>query len=109
MCRLLRASLIVLVCLIFSAHTFAQSNTTHNPTWWAKYQYLSQNAPSGGGSGGSNSSLTVGSNVDVSNECGPQSETYITINPTSAKALAAGANEIFRDPMRGFFSADGGY
>ena len=93
-------------CLAFSCQLCAQNSSTHNPTWWAKYQYLLQNAASTGS--GSGASLTVGSNVDVSNECGPQSETYITINPASAKSLAAGSNEIFRDPMRGYFSGDGG-
>lgn len=93
-------------CLTFSCQIFAQNTTQHNPTWWAKYQYLSQNAPSAGR--GPGSSLAVGSNVDVSNECGPQSETYITLNPVSSKSVAAGSNEIFRDPMRGYFSSDGG-
>jgi hypothetical protein len=76
------------------------------PVWWAKYQYLSQHAadefPDKTGS------LSVGSNVDVSNECGPQSETFITLNPNHSSTLAAGSNEIFRDSMRGYFSADGG-
>ena len=76
------------------------------PTWWDKYQYLSTHAPdaSPGGSG----SLSVGRNVDVSNECGPQSETFIAIDPTRPKRLAAGSNEIFRNPMRGYFSTDNG-
>jgi hypothetical protein len=76
------------------------------PNLVGKYQYLSQNTGTPGN--GSIGSLTVGSNVDVSNECGPQSETYITLNPASSKSLAAGSNEIFRDPMRGYFSTDGG-
>src|SRR3989442_10991482 len=105
--RLLKTALLLTVaCGFFSQQTFAQNSSTHNPTWWAKYQYLAHNASSPGG--GYNSSLTVGSNVDVSNECGPQSETFITINPASSKMLAAGSNEIFRDPMRGYFSSDGG-
>src|SRR2546428_1245164 len=76
------------------------------PTWWDKYQYLSTHAPdaSPGGTG----SLLVGRNVDVSNECGPQSETFIAIDPTQPKRLAAGSNEIFRNPMRGYFSTDNG-
>src|SRR2546422_10212228 len=53
-------------------------------------------------------SLQVGANVDVSNECGPQSETFITVNPARPKILAGGSNEIFRLPMRGYFSSDGG-
>jgi hypothetical protein len=44
----------------------------------------------------------------VSDECGPQSETFITLNAAQPKMLAAGSNEIFRDPMRGYFSSDGG-
>jgi hypothetical protein len=46
--------------------------------------------------------------VDISNECGPQSETFITLNTSNPNILAAGSNEIFRDPMRGYFSSDGG-
>src|SRR5712692_6901646 len=84
----------------------AQNKATHNPTWWAKFQILSQNGPSPGG--GPTLSSTVGANVDVSNECGPQSETFIAINPNRPKQLAAGSNEIFRLPMRGYFSGDGG-
>lgn len=87
--------------------TYAQSNTSkHNPTWWAKYQYLANHAASP--AAGATGSLTVGSNIDVSNECGPQSETYITLNGAHPRSLAAGSNEIFRDPMRGYFSLDGG-
>jgi len=103
----LKFVLLAATCLFVSSQTFAQNNSAHNPTWWAKYQYLSQNTASPGG--GPGSSLTVGSNVDVSDECGPQSETYITLNPVSFKSLAAGSNEIFRDPMRGYFSTDGGF
>jgi len=103
--RIPRFALLTAFGLFVSSQTFAQNNSNQNPTWWAKYQYLSQNASLPGG--GPNSSLTVGSNVYVSNECGPQSETYITINPASSKFLAAGSNEIYRDPMRGYFSLDG--
>src|SRR5712664_943761 len=104
--RLLKIALLPATCLVISSRSLAQNNTTHNTTWWAKYQYLSQKAASPGGV--PSSSLTVGGNVDVSNECGPQSETYITLNPASLKSLAAGSNEIFRDPMRGYFSTDSG-
>src|SRR5260370_4560643 len=104
--RFLKIALLASSYLFFSSQTFAQNSSTHNPTWWAKYQYLSANAATPGGR--STSSLTVGSNVDVSNECGPQSETFIAINPNRPKQLAAGSNEIFRLPMRGYFSGDGG-
>src|SRR5207244_10191530 len=58
--------------------------------------------------GGPTSSVSVTGNVDVSNECGPQSETFITINSNQPNILAAGSNEIFRLPMRGYFSTNGG-
>jgi hypothetical protein len=87
--------------------TFAQNgNSKHNPTWWDKYEYLAKNGSTAGG--GATTSVTFGSNVDISNECGPQSETFITINPSQTKMLAAGSNEIFRLPMRGYFSSNGG-
>ncbi|HMA28721.1 MAG TPA: hypothetical protein VKS23_02560, partial [Thermoanaerobaculia bacterium] len=84
----------------------AAQKDSRNPLWWDKYQYILHNGPTVGG--GPTASLSVGSNVDVSNECGPQSETYITIDPTNTSVLAAGSNEIFRLPMRGYHSADGG-
>src|SRR6478609_4377217 len=79
---------------------------THNPTWWDKYEFMKNNGPIAGG--GPSFSLNYGSNVDVSNECGPQSETFITLNPSQPSVLAAGSNEIFRLPMRGYFSSNGG-
>jgi hypothetical protein len=83
----------------------AQTNNSNRPTWWAKYQYLAAN---GADSCTGQPAVTVGPNVDVSNECGPQSETYLTVNPARPKILAGGSNEIFRLPMRGYFSTDGG-
>src|SRR6266404_7407464 len=84
----------------------AAGNSAHDPTWWDKYQFIlnsgADTAPV------STSSIAMDSNVDVSNECGPQSETFITINPNKPKVLAAGSNEIFRLPMRGYFSTNGG-
>jgi hypothetical protein len=80
--------------------------STHNPTWWDKYQFIKNNGPDA--NAGPSMSIAYGSNVDVSNECGPQSETFITLNPNHPKTLAAGSNEIFRLPMRGYFSTNGG-
>ena len=100
-------SLITLIAISsFTARGITQNSTTHNPTWWDKYQYIKNNGPLG--TAGTTTSVSVGTNVDVSNECGPQSETFITINPVQPRILAAGSNEIFRLPMRGYFSSDGG-
>lgn len=92
--------------LVLSSFSQAQNNSSHNPTWWDKYQYIANNGPTSGG--GATTSVSFGSNVDISNECGPQSETFITLNPSRPKILAAGSNEIFRLPMRGYYSTNGG-
>src|ERR1700686_4624835 len=83
------------------------NNNSFTPRWWAKYQTLLQ-LGSGGPTSIANSAPVVGTNVDVSNECGPQSETFITLNTRNANSIAGGSNEIFRDPMRGYASSDGG-
>jgi hypothetical protein len=84
----------------------AAQNTSHDPTWWSKYEFIRDNG--GDASPLTTASTSAGSNVDVSNECGPQSETFITINPNKPKVLAGGSNEIFRLPMRGYYSSNGG-
>ncbi|HEV8232330.1 MAG TPA: hypothetical protein VGQ75_08270, partial [Thermoanaerobaculia bacterium] len=93
--------------LAFLFPSVAAAKNPKDPTWWEKYQFLLKNGadPS---PGPTTSALSVGTNVDMSNECGPQSETYITLNPMSPNVLTAGSNEIFRLPMRGYFSSDGG-
>jgi hypothetical protein len=103
----MRIAPVLLVPLVISiaATASAQTNSPNKPTWWEKYQHLAANGPDTCRAG---SSVRVGPNVDVSNECGPQSETYITINPAQPKTVAGGSNEIFRLPMRGYFSSDGG-
>jgi hypothetical protein len=94
---------LIIAVLIVSMVAAAQSTA---PVWWAKYQYLLQHPADQ--SPGTTNSVVVGSNVNVSSECGPQSETFITLNPNQPTILAAGSNEIFRDPMRGYSSLDGG-
>ena len=102
-----RTIAVVVAALAVLAGGLAKADSIRkDPTWWDKYQFLLKNGADP--SPGRISSLAVGSNVDVSNECGPQSETFITINPSNPSNLAAGSNEIFRDPMRGYFSFDGG-
>jgi hypothetical protein len=102
--------LTVMLAVCFGISALAQNgnltNNTNVPTWWDKYQYLLKNGPSN--SPAKTSSASVGPNVDVSNECGPQSETYVTINPLNPQVLAGGSNEIFRLPMRGYFSTNNG-
>ncbi|HEY9232930.1 MAG TPA: sialidase family protein, partial [Blastocatellia bacterium] len=99
--------IILFAILAFATHSgTAQSNNSKNPTWWDKYQYIANNGATEGG--GNTASVSFGSNVDVSNECGPQSETFITLNAAKPKQLASGSNEIFRLPMRGYYSANGG-
>jgi hypothetical protein len=105
----LKRSILMLVSMSICGLTGAAQQSAaniHNPTWWTKYQRLLANGPADAVSAGL--SLLVGANVDVSNECGPQSETYITLDTSAPTQLAAGSNEIFRLPMRGYFSSDGG-
>jgi hypothetical protein len=106
-----RSSRIFLPSLLFTSVLCAQlagaqTLNQSKPSWWNKYQHLLKNGAASGG--GATSSLSVGANVDVSNECGPQSETYVTLNPSHPTILAGGSNEIFRLPMRGYFSSDNG-
>ena len=91
--------------LLIPAAAGSQTNKSTSPTWWDKYQYLKNN-----GEAAKTSTATAysGANTDVSNECFPQSEVFIALNQNKSRTLAAGSNEIFRDPMRGYFSADGG-
>jgi hypothetical protein len=100
------ALLLAVVYTVSAASISAQSLKPDLPTWWAKYQTLLKSGPGSGNN--SSASVTVGANVDVSNECGPQSETYVTLDQKNPNTLTAGSNEIFRLPMRGYFSTDGG-
>src|SRR5690348_15960132 len=85
----------------------ASAADSQNPTWWDKFQYLAHNGPAAF-QAAETTTPAGAANVDVSNECGPQSETFIAINPSNPQQLAGGSNEIFRLPMRGYFSSDGG-
>lgn len=100
------ASTLFLVGISQSPRPASAQTTAHDPTWWDKYQFILNSGSDG--SAGSTGSVSFGTNVDVSNECGPQSETFITLDPSKPKTLAAGSNEIFRLPMRGYYSANGG-
>src|SRR5712691_8581416 len=108
-----RLLIMLVFALIAAALSFSTTprrasaqNGSNNPTRWSKYELIRDNGGDAAPAG--TSSVAFGNNVDLSNECGPQSETFITINPTKPKILAAGSNEIFRLPMRGYFSSNGG-
>src|SRR5205809_5339627 len=96
------------ICLLAVAAPLLAPNSANslNPSWWNKFLYFSNHAPDPAPGGGT--SITSGANVDVSNECGPQSETFIATNPIHPQNLAGGSNEIFRNPMSGYSSSDGG-
>src|SRR5437899_706799 len=100
------STLPLIAIAILPSVALGQKSSTRNPTWWDKYQYIASNGPTSGGA--PTSSVSFGANVDLSNECGPQSETFIALNSARPKILAAGSNEIFRLPMRGYFSSNGG-
>lgn len=95
----------LVLTLCFTMPLMAQ-NTSNKPSWWAKYQYLSSHTAAA--NAGTTTSISVGANVDVSNECGPQSETFIVTNPLNSQNLGAGSNEIFRNPMRAYSSSNEG-
>src|SRR5437879_5374248 len=88
--------------------TATSASSARSPAWWGKYEGLASAATAADVGGGSSSTISVGRNIDVSNEAGPQSETSIAINPENLREIVAGSNEIFRLPMRGYFSSDGG-
>jgi hypothetical protein len=100
-----RLSIFLFAMLLCAGPAAAQSLTPDVPTWWAKYQSLLKHSAANASSA---DPLTAGLNEDASNECGPQSETFITLNHSTPNYLTAGSNEIFRLPMRGYFSSDGG-
>jgi hypothetical protein len=83
------------------------SSPYNHATWWNKYQLLLNQTtlpPCGISSG----NFSQGSNIDTSNEATPQSETSIAIDPGKPSVIVAGSNEIVCDPMRGYFSSNGG-
>src|SRR5437763_13885878 len=51
---------------------------------------------------------TIGTNVNASNQAGPQSETDIAIDPTNANHIIAGSNDISSGSMRVYESFNGG-
>ncbi len=103
---LLIVTFLLLISISSPPPKVSAESRSQDPTWWSKYEFIRDNGSDAGP--GNITSTAFGTNVDVSGECGPQSETFITINPNKTKVLAAGSNEIFRLPMRGYFSTNGG-
>jgi hypothetical protein len=99
------AGFVASVVMAMSASAGVAAPSSYDaPSWWAKYQTVqTRTSPLA-----STAALSVGPNVDASNEDGPQSETSITINPNDPSQVVGGSNEIVRLPMRGYFSSDGG-
>src|SRR5260370_1058992 len=86
---------LVTVGLFAAMFLSAQNNTSFNPRWWAKYQYmLNHGACTRPGPTGS--AAATGPNVYVSNECGPQRETFVTLTTRNAHTVAGGAKYVFR-------------
>jgi hypothetical protein len=77
------------------------------PTWWSKAQRLLNASPTPPCQVQS-TDFSQGSNVDMSNELTPQSETSIAINPSNPSQIVGGSNEITCLPMDAFASARGG-
>jgi len=102
-CLILLFSLLILAWLPIRSSQAQQSTPYTKPRWMAKMLALQT-----GTSGGPSSGIKVGDNVDVSNEPGPQSETFIAVDTVSSQILAGASNEIFRNPQRTYFSLDGG-
>ena len=80
---------IVALSAVNSLQTGAAGGDPTNPTWWAKYQVVSAPGFASAGDGSRTKSVSVGNNIDASNEPGPQSETSIAINPTNPSQIVA--------------------
>src|SRR4051812_20300408 len=76
--RVTRIAVAAALSTSFAVPAMSQTSNAGKPTWWAKYEYLVANGPD---TCTGQTAVKVGPNVDVSNECGPQSETYVTVNP----------------------------
>ena len=83
------------------------ASSAPSATWWVKANALASGAAADLAAS-STSTVSVGPNIDVSNEPGPQSETSIAINPENPREIVAGSNEIFRLPMRAYLSSNAG-
>ncbi|HXU08582.1 MAG TPA: hypothetical protein VN743_06265, partial [Blastocatellia bacterium] len=104
---LLAAVAIILSCWPAGSSRAAQSSSYTEPRWMAKLRARQAGMKVAKATQAS-TGITAGKNVNVSNEPGPQSETFIAIDTQNPNILAGGSNEIFRNPQRTYFSSDGG-
>ncbi len=96
--------LFLLLSVSFLVVSSAQQSSPYvEPRWMGKIRAREAGGPSSGAS-----VIKVGANVNVSNELGPQSEVFVAVSTQNPSILAAASNEIFRDPMRTYFSTNGG-
>jgi len=51
------STLPLIAITILPSVALAQKSSTHNPTWWDKYQYIASNGPTSGGAPTSSVSL----------------------------------------------------
>jgi hypothetical protein len=100
------AALIAVAALASPALAGWKPSLYGNATWYSKYEAVAAGALLT--CAGDPGTLTFGTNVDASHECGSQSETSIAINPAQTSNVIAGSNEIQRLPMRAMASLDGG-
>src|SRR5437588_12631129 len=85
-----------LIAALATALPALAANSSHDPTWWDKFQILAQQGPDSFRAAATSGSTPA--NVDVSNECGPQSETFILINPRNPRQRASGSHDTLRRP-----------
>jgi hypothetical protein len=83
------------------------SSADRKPGWWTRFEALLEQ-PAVPAATAVHAPKSFGTNVDVSNEDGPQSETSIALDPNNPDVLVAASNDVNRLPERAYFSSDRG-
>ena len=100
--------LFLLLILVSVASLPAHSSNPQQTSPYTEPRWMAKMRANQAGTDSTSSGVKVFANVDVSNERGPQSETFIALDTQSPKTLAGGSNEIFRNPLRAYFSTNDG-
>ena len=100
--------LFLLLILVSVASLPAHSSNPQQSSPYTEPRWMAKMRANQAGTDSTSSGVKVFANVDVSNERGPQSETFIALDTQSPKTLAGGSNEIFRNPLRAYFSTNDG-